>query len=207
MKRLMRQYWQMLFVGALCALIFVIPPTPVKAAVVKGTNCGFVAVSPTDDPAATATVDIAMARAVKDVAPEGATAIIEVGVWEDSAQATSNFEVGLYNHNSTDNKPLNRLNVDNTNAKGTDAGWQKVTGLNWPVTEGTTYWIAYQIDGTLTINNSTGSGTNSHKYLSATTLTDPFSASSTSTTALIAIYAVYETADGGTHTGYYRRRM
>jgi len=118
-------------------------------ALVLGTNCGFVTVAPVGDPSGTATTSDNYARATKHVAPEDANVITEIGWWSNDISEETNFEVGLYSHDAGNNKPDARLFVDNTNAKGTTAGW-KTVAVNWEITPGVTYWIAIQIDNTST---------------------------------------------------------
>ena len=114
-------------------------------AIVLGTNCGFVTVSPTDDPEAAGNAISNTSKAVKGTVPAGMTKITEVGWWCANASQEINFEVGLYSHDAGNDKPDNRLYVDATNAKGTVGGWKKVT-VDWDVTPETIYWIAVQVD-------------------------------------------------------------
>jgi len=117
---------------------------------VNGTNCGFVLSAPVADPGGTSTRRDNYASAIKVVAPVGISAITEIGWWQaNSSSADTNFEVGLYSHDASNDKPDTLLEVDDTNAKGTDGGWKTVS-VNWLVTPGTTYWIAVQIDYTPT---------------------------------------------------------
>jgi len=171
---------------------------------VLGTNCGFVTTAPVDDPAGTSNVVMdTTSRALKVIAPIGSIKITEIGWWCDTASQESNFEVGLYDHNSTDNEPENRLQVSNTNAKGTNAGWKRVTGLNWAITAETIYWIAVQLDNTITasyINVLTDASQLESVLSSQTALPHPWG-SGTETGRLISIYAVYEaTPPAGTNT-------
>ena len=160
-------------------------------ALVRGTNCGFVTVAPTVDPADINTGQDQAARAFKDVAPAGATTITEIGWWCDTAgTADVNFEVGLYSHDAGD-VPLNRLFVSATNAKGTTAGWKTVT-VNWTITPGTTYWIAIQLDNTTpntAIDYTSAAGTGLSIDTAQTTLIDPWVSDGMSG-GLLAIYAL-----------------
>jgi hypothetical protein len=171
-------------------------PLVLWAAVVVGTNCGFVASAPVADPSGS-TVDFsADSRAMKDTSPAGATSISEIGWWCDTATDECNYEVGIYDHNATDDLPYERLFVDATNAKGTDAGW-KTVAVDWAISAETIYWIAVQCDvstGT-DIDYGAGLGRNARQD-GASTLSDPWPTAVTST-AGFAIYAKYETAGGG----------
>ena len=162
-------------------------------AVVLGTNAGFVTVAPTADPAGTTTLIDTQAVAVKDTAPVGSGKITEIGWWCDNATEETNFEVGLYSHNASSNKPATRLYVDTVNAKGTAAGWKTVV-VDWNITAETIYWIAIKVDNTAT-------QTNIDRNVDATrisivtfsgSLSQPWPAGSTETIWCRAIYAVYE---------------
>jgi hypothetical protein len=127
--------------------------------------------------------------------------ITEMGWYCNNATEEANFEVGLYADSAGD--PGARLQVDATNAKGTGAGWKKVSGLSWEISSGD-YWIAVQLDDTATasnIDNESGGGMTGEEYqyiASSTTLPDPFGAATTSSNAYLAIYALYVT--GGAYT-------
>jgi len=165
-------------------------------ALVKGTNCGFVTVSPVADPGGTPLIIDTAAAAFKDVAPAGATKVTEIGWWSNNVSEEANFEVGIYDHNVGDNNPEARIGVDDVNAKGTAAGWKKVTGLNIAITEAVTYWIAFQLDNTATASNmnySSLAGEKMDRKYAQASLPDPWGVSSTSNAILGAIYAVYET--------------
>jgi len=165
---------------------------------ILGTNCGFVETAPVDDPSGSAATIDTWYWATKHTTPVGAAAITEVGWWCNNATEETNFEVGLYSHNAGTDKPDARLFVSATNAKGTDAGWKTAT-VNWAVSAETIYWIAVQVDDTAvattcdwqTIDNSRSSIKSAQ-----TTLTDPWSATSSQGAYAQAIYAVWSA--GGT---------
>jgi len=161
-------------------------------ALVLGTNCGFVTVAPTDDPAGLSITTDNIARATKHTTAADITKITEIGWWCDNATQASNFEVGLYSHDAINDKPDERLYVDNTNAKGTDAGWKRVT-VDWDVTAETTYWIAIQLDNTATTTKTDYVSTpgDNVSWRSATTLENPWGASS-QLERFNAIYALVE---------------
>jgi len=169
--------------------------------VTKGTNCGFVSVAPTSDPGgATAALDNT-SRAQIDTAPAGATKITEIGWYAGTASEESNFEVGLYSHDTTNNCALDRLYVDNSNAKGTTEGW-KTVAVDWAITAGTTYWIAVQLDDTATTTGydyTTGTGTQSGVCTGGSaSLIDPWVNGGTGV-RLTAFYAVWEAGAAGTN--------
>jgi hypothetical protein len=164
-------------------------------ALVRGTNCGFVTVAPTADPASINAAQDLAARAFKDAAPTGATTITEIGWWCDTAGTPDvNFEVGLYSHDAGD-VPLTRLFVSATNAKGTTAGW-KTVAVNWAITAGTTYWIAVQLDNTTpntAIDYTSAAGTGLSIDTASTTLITPWVSDGMSG-GLLAIYALVSAA-------------
>lgn len=175
-------------------IILIVLPL-IFGSLVPGTNCGLVATAPVDDPAATSWTIDDRSIAIK-VTTTNAGNITEIGWWCDTASQASNFEVGLYSHNATGDKPLNILEVDRTNAKGTTAGWKKQSGLTWAVEASTTYWIAVQLDNTATTTNiNRESGVAGERYsaeLTESTLADPWTSIGESDNWAVAIYAVYE---------------
>ncbi len=183
------------------AVLATILSSIVLAAVALGTNAGFVASAPVADPDGSNAIRDSQAVAQKHTTPAGATTITEVGWWCDTATEAANFEVGIYDHNSTSDAPFTLLYSEKTNAKGTDAGWKVRSGLNWSISGSTIYWIAFQLDGTATSTNTnftaTGS-TRSSRDSGASTLDDPTwnPAHVESATNTFAVYAVYTTADG-----------
>lgn len=177
-------------------------------ALVKGTNCGFVTVAPTNDPEGGSPCGIdTFSSAIRDVAPAGAIKVTEIG-WYDNTAGTeeANFEVGIYDDTGND-EPENRIGVDATNAKGTSAGWHKVTGLNIDITASSTYWIAIQCDDTNTATRSdfdSVANTGYARLNAQTSLIADWGASDYKNTAQgLAVYAVYEGAEGGGQDGPY----
>lgn len=197
--KMVKQYWQLWLLTASCLFLIVLPTSPAMAALAKGTNCGFVAVAPTVDPAGADTIIDTWSKAFKDVAPAGATAITSIIWWCDTASEEANFEVGLYSHNVVDDEPEELLQVERTNAKGTDAGF-KVVAVNWPVTGGVTYWPAVQLDDTTTITNSNLTASTGDRYskiqgTGITTLPNPWG-NGTESENLFTICVVYQLGGG-----------
>jgi len=160
-------------------------------ALILGTNCGFVTEAPVGDPGGTGTTRDGYAGAMKVVTGAGVTKVTEIGWWSDNYSEETNFEVGLYSHDVGNDKPNARLYVDDTNAKGTAAGWKVVT-VDWDVVAETTYWLAYQIDNTSTatkIDYKTTGGLRD-SFLAAATLPATWGASNENADYLNAIYAV-----------------
>ena len=120
-------------------------------ALVIGTNAGFVKTSPSADPAEGGGPADTLAWANKDTSPPGAIKVTEIGWWCSNATQAADYDVGIYNDNSIDDNPESVVGALSTgNAKGTTAGWKKVTGLNITITPNTVYWIAMQLDNTST---------------------------------------------------------
>ena len=122
---------------------------------VVGTNCGFVITAPIADPAE-GTTDIIDDYSVgtKDSSPATAGRITEIGWWCDNATEAANFEVGIYTHDAGNNEPETVVgSLSTVNAKGTTAGWKRVTGLSIEISSSTTYWICVQLDNVGTQTN------------------------------------------------------
>ncbi len=166
----------------------------VKMALVIGTNCGFVTTSPTADPTeGNLSVDESAAN-VKDTSPSGDNIVTEMGWWCDKATQEADFELGVYDHNSGDDEAEALIGKSSPTAKGTDAGWKVVTGLNISISASTIYWLAIQLDDTATSStiNVGGSGRRSFK-INQTTLEDPWGTSFNFQPSLLAVYALVET--------------
>jgi hypothetical protein len=161
-----------------------------------GTNCGFVSVAPTADPEGGSTVVVDNgAFVVRFTSPADATNITSMGWWCNGASEEANFEVGLYASDGAvvPGEAGTRLQVSATNAKGTDAGWKVVTGLNWTISPSTVYWLAAQVDNTATptsTDRETIVGESYDILDSLTTLPDPFGDGTASIDQVRAIYAV-----------------
>jgi len=163
-------------------------------ALVLGTNCGFCLTRPSADPGGTAGVFDTWASALKVTAPAGATRINEVGVWIDNATEAANMDVGIYSHDSGNNRPLTLLGSA-TIAKGTTAGW-KYGSVDVNITPGTIYWVAGQVDDTATQTNGDvqTDATQKNDYkASQTSLPASWAASSGTVGRLFACYTVYST--------------
>lgn len=160
-----------------------------------GTNCGLVASSPSNDPSGEGTRTIDNYKRAVVVTTTGAVTITEMGWWCDNATEAGTYEIGIYADSS--GLPGDRLYVDTGNAKGTDAGWKKVTGLDWDLDASTTYWFAVALTDTTTatsIDFGSISGTDYAYTSGATTLPDPFGSTSTIADQALAVYAVYGAA-------------
>lgn len=172
---------------------------PAWAALVEGTNVGFVTVAPTTDPAATAlTNSDNEARAGKFTAPADAVKVREIGWWCNNATEAANFEVGLYTDNgagATSVAVTLLSGVSRTNAKGTTAGW-KSSSVDIDITPGTIYWIAFQLDNTATTTETdgqTGGGRRGRDGAGTATLATTWTEAGAAD-SLVAVYAVYTTS-------------
>lgn len=179
---------------------------------VVGTNCGLVTTAPTEDPAeATNFVMDNNRRAIKVTVGIDPITITEIGWWCDTATEEANFEVGIYSHNAGTNAPNELLEVSKTNAKGITAGWKKKSGLSWNLLANTIYWLANQLDNTTTITRINYKVIYGQRYsynTSATTLPDTWTATSTTTNYIMAIYGVYiktPTGNLNIHKGEYAK--
>lgn len=114
-------------------------------ALVKGTNCGFVAAAPVGDPATGSTVIDGHCNAYKDVAPAEASKIIEMGWWHSANINAGDFDIGIYTHNAGLDLPDVRLHVSANNSRDVNQVWDSVV-VDWVITPGTTYWLAIQCD-------------------------------------------------------------
>lgn len=138
--------------------LVVVGATSAHAALVDGTNCGFVTTAPTADPAATAFGNVDnQARAGKFTAPATGT-VTEIGWWVDNATEEANYECGLYTDDGggATSVAVDLIDASRTNAKGTSGGLWKSCTVSIAITSGTIYWIAIQLDDTATQTNTNG---------------------------------------------------
>lgn len=164
-------------------------------AVVKGTNSGLVSSRPTTDPAGTNSVLDGKVFSQK-IAPASDVTVTEIGCWVDTASEEANFEVGIYAHDSANDRPGSLLGSAGTNAKGTGAGW-KYAAISVALTGGTTYWVAFQLDNVTTTTNGNYSNETGERYsiANASTLADPWGTTPGIANISLAVYALY-TAGG-----------
>ena len=176
-------------------------------AVVVGTNSGFVTSAPSNDPNGSGIKLDTQTMAVKGVTLSDTTNISEIGWWCSNATEESNYEVGIYTDNGggSTSLPSNKVgSFYTTNAKGTAAGWKKVT-VDIDVSGSTTYWIAVQLDDTATQTNVDYSVTAQRRAIktSSTNLPDPWGADQgTATNLAIAIYALEDGTPAATGTNF-----
>lgn len=187
------------FILTLTFLSLVSIINPCYAALVLGTNCGFVSEAPTADPNGTdIEADKGNARtAVKHTTSAGTTTITEVGWYCDNATPAANFEVGLYTDEGN-NEPETRLYRSSTAAKGTTSGWKSIA-VDWSVDASTTYWIAFYLQNTTPATNTNrtltgGVGGANKTYSNGGLPTDWGASTWSSWEAKFAIYAVEQGA-------------
>ena len=180
-------------------LVFLLFATPCYAAIVVGTNAGFVTVAPSADPTGGATSNLdTRTFASKFTSPSDATSIVELGWWCNNATEAADFDVGVYDHNVGDNNPEAVVgSLSQNNAKGTTSGWKKITGLNIPIDGSTIYWLAVQLDDTATTTNTDYNTLGAPYQLEykdgQTALLSLFGSSNEVANRAYAIYAVYTT--------------
>lgn len=165
-------------------------------ALVEGTNCGFVLVAPTADPGASLHDVDTRAWSGKFQSPAGSAHVSEIGWWCETATEEADTEVGLYAHDSVNNRP-GSLIAKAVFSKGTSLGWKKAS-LDIDITESTWYWIAAQCDDTATTTYCNYQNDAGQKYdykTSQTTLPSSWGSSSGSSARFEALYALYE--EGG----------
>lgn len=166
-----------------------------RHALVMGTNAGFVTVAPTGDPAATAYIVDDRALAMKDTSPATAGKIVEMGWYHSEGDDAATFELGIYSHDSGNDKPDELLWSDSA-AKGAGGVWQRMTDLDITISPETIYWLALQLDDTATqtkIDGAFTSGASKLKVSGQTTLITPWGDSGVGNYRWT-IYAVWEEA-------------
>ena len=175
-------------------LAILLYPQIASAAIVEGTNAGFCLSAPSADPAGTATAQDDTGRATKFTSPADINTVTEIGWWSDQISEEANFEVGIYADNGSGTAPGAAVYRNQTNAKGLGAGWKAVTGISVSLSPSTVYWIAVQVDNTVTTTSTDGSTTGApyrrNFDTAATTLPDPWADDGTSEN-ILAFYAVY----------------
>ena len=77
---------------------------------VVGTNCGFVTTEPTADPVGSSYITVdTYAQGGKFTSPSGNNKITKMGWWCDNATEEANFQLGIYDHDSDNDRPGNLL--------------------------------------------------------------------------------------------------
>jgi hypothetical protein len=166
---------------------------------ILGTNCGFVLARPTANPGAAGDVgNISYNNlAAKFVAPAGASALTELGWYNRDTNDAANYLIGIFSHDSGNNRPGSRLAVSALTAKGTTPGW-KYAAVSYALTPGTTYWVGVWVDaadsGVALAADYSASDKYDAKYWEDTLVTT-WGSSSASETAIVALYALY--TEGG----------
>ena len=163
-------------------------------AVVLGVSSGFVVDSPIADPSGTGLAIDNNQKGTGHTTPVGATKVTEIGWWCDNATEEANYQVAIYDDDA--GSPGNIVGSALTNAKGTGAGWKKVTGLNISVSAETAYWIVVALANTITTTTVDYSGVGGGLYCyddGDSTLNDPWEGID-ALNFIYATYAVWEAA-------------
>ena len=169
-------------------------------AVVVGTNSGFVTTAPTADPSGFDQTAKFKANACKFVAPVGITEITELGWYCGQADTAENTQIGVYSHDSGNNRPGTQL-YSSGDFTTTAVGWLRKSGLTIAVTEETTYWLAVQVDNPagenfINIDFSVDVAEKRDFKNSQASLPSPWGASDNTTGGILAIYALWEGVAG-----------
>lgn len=166
------------------------------AALTEGVNAGFVTVAPTGDPGVGFGFIDGWVAGNPFVAPANASSMTSMGWYSYSISEESAFELGIYSHDSVNNRPLTLL-ASSTAAKGTAAGWKSIN-FSYPIVASTTYWLTAQIDNTATATNiefTNGVGPKEdYNGPGITALKPTWETSGNRAAALMAIYATYTTS-------------
>lgn len=168
-------------------------------ALVIGTNCGFVTAAPTTDPAGTNFAVDNWSTVGKFISPADATAITEIGWYCDTPSEAADFTVALYAADGAvvPGEAGTRLQLSGAFVKGTGAGWKAATGLNWPISPNTAYWLAWQLPDVVTTTNGNyaGSGGAGIDRINTASLPNPYGGGALAVaTGILGIYAVYTAA-------------
>jgi len=170
-------------------------------ALVLGTNCGFVTGSPSADPESSTYLNTPDAIfAMKVTSPEGASKITEIGWFIHVAGTNASAEVGLYTHDSDNDKPGSLIS-STAFSKGSFGTWTSQS-VNIPISPSTIYWIAgwtnYSSGGYPSLDAENDEGERySYETFGQTELPDTWNAGSTEVAdKILSLYAVYETASG-----------
>ena len=164
-------------------------------ALVKGTNCGFVAARPVADPVGTTLGVGTRATSFKDVAPATTVRVIEIGYWNDEVGGTGNQsgEVGIYEDDAGNARPGALIASVNFNS-GDGQDWV-FSACDIAITEGNTYWIALFVSSVGSDSNFTATvGENTEIRIGQASLPNPWGLSTFSQAWLSSIYAIWDVA-------------
>jgi hypothetical protein len=169
-------------------------------ALILNDNCGMVESAPSADPNTGNVVQISTyIRGQRITIPATATKITEVGWWCDNATEEANFEVGLYT--DFDNIPVSAIYRNQTNAKGTTAGWKTAT-VDWNVVsyQSATMWALMQCDETATVSNIDRQSLEGELYYyesEVSTLPETIAPGGGTFGNILALYVLWEAGGGG----------
>jgi len=162
---------------------------------VVGTNCGFCENSPSNDPDSNPWTNADnSAKGMKDTSPATAAKVVEIGWWCDTATEAADYEVAIFTHDVGNNRPDALVGKSSGHAKGTGAGWKKVTGLNISIDPSTIYWISSACEDTAALTWTDIEATAGHYYCYSTneTVPDPWDPTPSASEYALAYYAVWE---------------
>lgn len=163
---------------------------------VIGTNSGFCNSQPSGDPDGGGSYAMDTFCVVNgDTSPATATRITEIGWYCNVATEEADFDVALYADDG--GVPGDLLLSSTGHAKGTDAGWKRVTGLTWSISSNTVYWLAVRLNNTTTdtsIDREASGGYGYDRVSATSSLPDPYDGGAlTDSNGITAIYALWDT--------------
>lgn len=151
--------------------------------IVLNVDCGFVTEAPTRS--LTAETDSSVENvsvAMRDICPEGVNRIKELGVHFERNDFSTNIWIALYSDDGAGN-PQNKLYE--AGPFTTVIGWNVFSGLEWDVSPGTPYHLAFACStagGSYEVNIDTFSAQTTHfSDFGAPFLKDPFEIDSSGT--------------------------
>ena len=163
-------------------------------ALTLGTNCGLVGTTPTDDPeggGAATTVDKTSFGIKHSI---GYDAFISaIGFYrQDAGTETPAFEVAIYDHDSTNDKPYHKIaSAEGTVASG--AGWNSKSSLSVGILKDTNYWIVVKVANTATAAKTDSETDTGERNIVGTAMPRLWSNAGTATDDTIyAVFATYE---------------
>lgn len=164
----------------------------------EGVNYAFVDAAPDADPGGSSNLSIKnVIRCVKFSAPENGT-VSELGIWIASANGAVDIDLGIYEDDG--GEPGNALEIGGKTTSNSSSTWERITGFNVSINNGTSYWLAFSATNVSTNYGDWKSGGTARFESGVTALEDPWETGTDSNSSTIpCIYALY-TATGGEGT-------
>lgn len=161
-----------------------------------GTNCGFVTSAPSADPDADTNTGIDTFWYMEQFTAPAAGTVTEIGWWCKEATEAANFTVAI--SEDVGDLPEHILSGSAATAKGTTAGWKKVSGFTQAIVSGTKYWLGVCLLDTATPTSITCNSTGGVSlYNNGVVIPDPYVSGGGGLNYLLSIYALYTASGGG----------